>query len=69
MTYKRLELRRKRKEMGLKQSEVARAIHISHKMYSCIEEGTRTGSVDLWDALEDLFGVDQRILIKVTKIK
>lgn len=55
--------------MGLTQSEVARAIHVSHKMYSCIEEGTRTGSVDVWDALEDLFGVDQRILRKITKIK
>lgn len=51
-----------RKEKGLTQAKTAEAIGISLRYYQQIEQGTRTGDVELWDALEDITGIHQRVL-------
>lgn len=48
--------------MGLTQAEVAKKVFVCHKHYSEIERGIAVGSVDVWDELEDLFGINQRKL-------
>jgi DNA-binding XRE family transcriptional regulator len=49
------------------QKEIATAIGISESMYKAIEAGNREGKGYIWDKLQDLFGIDQRELRKVTE--
>ena len=58
----RRNLRQAREAMGLTQAEVAKKVFVCHKHYSEIERGIAVGSVDVWDELEDLFGINQRKL-------
>ncbi|WP_039879508.1 helix-turn-helix transcriptional regulator [Jonquetella anthropi] len=58
----RSELREIRMSRGLRQEDVAKKIGVSTRAYQHLEAGSRTGSIKLWDALEDLFGVPQRQL-------
>ena len=44
------------------QQQVADYLHISSRHYKFIEAGQTTGNVELWDALEDLFNIHQRVL-------
>lgn len=55
-------LKQERKRLGMTQKQVAEYLHISERNYKYIESGHVVGSVDLWDNLEDLFRVNQRIL-------
>ena len=55
-------LRRARQEKGMTQKQVAEYLEISERYYRFIEAGTRGGEFEIWDALEDLFGIHQRIL-------
>ena len=55
-------LKKARQNHGLTQRATAEILHISERMYKFIESGERIGSIELWDALEDLFGIHQRIL-------
>jgi len=55
-------LKQARKEKGLTQQMVADYLDISLVHYKGIESGARLGKIALWDALEDLFNVHQRIL-------
>lgn len=55
-------LREARKAKGLTQAKTAEAVGIGLRYYQAIEAGKRTGGVELWDALEDLFGTNQRVL-------
>lgn len=55
-------LKKARKTANLTQQQVAEHIGISERYYRFIEAGTRNGDFEIWDALEDLFGVHQRIL-------
>ena len=55
-------LKKARKDAGLTQQQVADLLHITLRYYVGIEAGERTGNVELWDALEDLFGIHQRVL-------
>lgn len=55
-------LKNARKSLGLTQPEMAKKIGISTRGYQHMEQGIRTGSVNLWDKLEDITGVHQRIL-------
>lgn len=47
---------------GMTQQQVADKIGISLVYYQKIEDGSRTGSFDIWDNLEDLFSIHQRKL-------
>lgn len=62
----RKNLQEARKGKGLTQQAVADHLGISERRYRDIESGTATGKVELWDALEDMFGIHQRILRIVT---
>lgn len=44
------------------QQQMADALGISLRYYQNIEAGDRTGDFQLWDMLEDITGVHQRIL-------
>ena len=51
-----------RKAAGLTQHQVADYLHVSDRHYKFMESGHTTGNVELWDMLEDLFKIHQRIL-------
>lgn len=55
-------LKKARNEKGMTQQQVADYLHISLDNYKSIEMGRRNGNFDLWDNLEDLLSIHQRIL-------
>lgn len=55
-------LKKARKEAGLTQQEMADRLGISLRYYQNIEAGDRTGDFTLWDTLEDITGIHQRVL-------
>jgi transcriptional regulator with XRE-family HTH domain len=59
-------LKKARLEAGLTQQQLADKLGISERYYRFIEAGTRDGDFALWDALEDLFGIHQRILREIS---
>lgn len=58
----RRNLKNARQKAGMTQKEVAEQLEISERYYRFIEAGTRGGDFEIWDSLEDLFGIHQRIL-------
>ena len=62
----RKNLKEARQRAGMTQKEVAEKLGISERYYRFIEAGTRGGEFEIWDSLEDLFGVHQRILRKLS---
>ena len=62
-----INLRRLRKEKGWTQGDVAKIVGVTKTAIHDIETGKRQGSIPVWDALEDLFGVSQRELRDKTK--
>jgi len=58
----RKRLKEARESKGMTQQQVAECLGISLRYYRHIEAGDRNGDFRVWDALEDLFGVHQRIL-------
>lgn len=55
-------LRAARRAAGLTQQALAERLGISLRYYQQIEAGDRTGDFEIWDRLEDLTGIHQRIL-------
>ena len=55
-------LKAARRAAGLTQHQVADYLHVSDRHYKFMESGHTTGNVELWDMLEDLFKIHQRIL-------
>ena len=51
-----------RQRVGMTQKEIAEYLGVTLSHYQMIEQGDRVGAVDLWDKLEDLFSIHQRIL-------
>lgn len=58
-------LKRARTEAGMTQQQVAERVGIGLRYYQKIEAGDRTGDFEIWDTLEDMFGVHQRKLREV----
>lgn len=58
-------LRAARKAAGLTQRQVAEYLHVSERHYKFMESGATVGNVELWDKLEDLFNVHQRVLREI----
>ncbi len=58
----REKLKEARKKAGMTQQEVADKLGISIRYYQNIEAGDRTGDFVLWDNLEDITGIHQRVL-------
>ena len=55
-------LRKARQAVGLTQQAMADKLGFSLRYYQQIEAGDRTGDFTLWDTLEDITGIHQRIL-------
>ena len=55
-------LKAARKAKGLTQQQMADKLGISWRQYQRIESGSAYGTVDIWDALEDMFNIHQRAL-------
>ncbi|MCI9333070.1 MAG: helix-turn-helix transcriptional regulator [Oscillibacter sp.] len=55
-------LKNARKATGLTQQAMANKLGLTLNHYQKIEYGILGGSFEVWDALEDLLGVHQRIL-------
>lgn len=49
------------------QQQLADALGISLRYYKQIESGQRTGDFVIWDTLEDITGIHQRILRKIVE--
>ena len=59
-------LKKARTDVGMTQQEMADGLGISLRDYQNIEEGSRTGDFTLWDALEDITGIHQRVLREIS---
>lgn len=62
----REKLRRAREEHNMTQKQTAEAIGLTPIGYRQIESGKRVGKVATWDKLEDLFGINQRVLREIS---
>lgn len=58
----RRNLKQARMSMHWTQQQMAEYLHVSLRLYKYIESGQVMGSIPLWDALEDLLGIHQRVL-------
>lgn len=58
----RANLKKARQEAGLTQQKMADKLDITLVYYQKIEAGERTGDFRIWDTLEDITGIHQRIL-------
>lgn len=61
----RKKLKEARQKAGVTQQQTADYLGISLVYYQMIESGRRTGSFEIWDSLEDLFKIHQRILREI----
>ena len=66
MSKTRKNLQEARKAKGMTQKQVAEYLGISERYYRFIESGDRGGDFEIWDTLEDLLGIHQRILRKIS---
>lgn len=62
---KRKNLIEARKKAGMTQQQVADRLEIGLRYYQKIEAGSHTGDFTIWDNLEDLLAVHQRILREI----
>ena len=58
----RKNLKEARMAAGLTQQQMAEKLEIGIRYYKQIESGERTGDFTIWDTLEDITGIHQRIL-------
>lgn len=56
-----------RKAKGMTQQAIADKLGISLVYYQKIEAGERTGDFSIWDDLEDITGIHQRILREIAR--
>lgn len=62
----RKNLKEARQKAGMTQQELANKLEISLRYYQNIEAGERTGDFTIWDTLEDITGIHQRILREIS---
>lgn len=58
----RKNLKEARQKAGMTQQQMAEKLEISLRYYQFIESGKRLGDFVIWDTLEDITGVHQKIL-------
>ncbi|RJW41983.1 XRE family transcriptional regulator [Lachnospiraceae bacterium TF09-5] len=58
----RKNLKEARKAAGMTQQQMADKLGLTLRHYQKIEYGDLGGSFEVWDALEDILGIHQRIL-------
>lgn len=61
----RKQLKEARMRASLTQQQMADKLNISLVYYQKIEAGDRTGDFTIWDRLEDITGIHQRILREI----
>lgn len=62
-------LKAARRALDLTQQALADELGISLVYYQKIEGGSRTGDFEIWDTLEDITGIHQRILREIGEIR
>lgn len=62
----RRKLKEARQVAGMTQQEVADELNITLVYYQKIEDGSRTGNFEIWDRLEEMFNVHQKILREIS---
>lgn len=62
----RKNLKEARRKAGMTQQQMADELDITLVYYQKIEQGSRNGDFVLWDTLEDITGVHQRILREIS---
>ena len=60
-------LKNARQKAKMTQQQVADTLGISLRYYQNLEQGSRTGNLEIWDRLEDLFNLHQRELRKISE--
>ena len=60
-------LKKARREAGMTQQQMADKLGITLRHYQKIEYAEIGGSFEIWDALEDILGIHQRILREILK--
>lgn len=65
----RKKLKDARQKAGMTQQEIADKLKIGLRHYQKIEAGDTKGSFEIWDALEDILGIHQRILREMRDIR
>ena len=58
----RKNLKEARQRAGMTQQQMADKLELNLRHYQKIEYGEIGGSFEIWDALEDMLGIHQRIL-------
>ena len=58
-------LKKARKEAGMTQEQMAERLGIGLRHYKKMESGETLGSIQLWDKLEDILNVHQRVLREI----
>lgn len=64
----RIYLKNARIAKGLTQQQMADELDIGLRYYKSLESGERLGSIDIWDRLEDITGIHQRVLLSLIHI-
>ena len=59
-------LKNARTAAGKTQKQVAEYLGMTERAYQRIEYGERLGTIETWDLLEDLFGINQRKLREIS---
>lgn len=65
MSKTRKNLQEARKAKGMTQKQVAEFLGINERYYKYLESGERLGGIWMWDKLEDLLNVNQRVLREI----
>ena len=63
----RAKLKEARRAAGMTQQQLADRLGVTLGYYQKIEAGERTGDFAIWDLLEDIFNIHQRILREIPK--
>lgn len=61
----REKLKEARRAAGMTQQQMSDKLNIGLRQYQRIEKGEAIGTIELWDQLEDLFNIHQRVLREV----
>ena len=59
-------LKRARQAKGLTQQALAEQLEVTERYYKAIESGEKLGAIWVWDKLEDMFSIHQRVLREVS---
>lgn len=61
----RKNLQQARKAAGMTQQAMADKLGVHERYYKAVESGEKLGSIWVWDRLEDILGVNQRVLREI----